>query len=643
MSSIEESKTRWEFFQKHHWVSQEFSFSPIFKSWQRCIKKMNAYKWTKPHVASGFTLASLKKRNEKVVNCAITVVENVYDFLRHEKLLLLITDDNGCVMFTIGHTELSSKMELLGIKTGCFMSEDKLGTNAVNFTIDSNFPSEVFAGEHFKRDLHLFATAAAPIVETNGLLRGTILAVRYAEDYHREDLAIVSSCANQVSLLLHIQDEQKNMNHLQSAHNAVLDYIDDGVISWNQDGEINYANHRAEALLCTQDKTLLGCNILHVITFAPYIFKNIQQCKDIFRKQTTLEVHGFFVDVIITYTSISDGRNLLFLHQKGKEYESIKPQIVSNAGADFGHLQHFSKKIKHLIKTTRRAIKAKMPILITGEKGVGKRELAMAIHNESDYHLGPFIMIDGSTGSPIQLIRDVLGFEEGKGHPSKFELAKNGCIYIENVECLGPELQASLLHFIETGSICRSDSKNMIAVTCQLIMSTRTNLRELLGQDFFSHQLYYNISVNEVHIPPLRARKDDILLLISNLINNYETKHNISIEIDVEVMELLKSYSWPGNNQELRSVIERMLLSRDSNHLTTENIPDNIRFFSPQMSIDSEPILTLEQLERQAIIQAWKIFDGSMQDIAKALDIGRTTLWRKVKKYGIYSDLLAKP
>ncbi|MDF2152797.1 dihydroxyacetone kinase operon transcriptional regulator DhaR [Vibrio sp. CAU 1672] len=635
MSSIEDSKTRWEFFQKHQWVSPEFALSPVFKSWQRCVKQMSAYDWSRPHIASGFTLASLKRRTERIINCAVTVAEDTYDLLRDEKLLLLVTDDNGCVMFSIGHHELEAKMEALGIKVGCFLSEDKIGTNAVSFTIDTNMPSEVFAGDHFKRELHEVATAAAPIIDTWGKLRGTIMLVRHAEDYTRENLVIASSCAKEVSLQLHIQSEQENMNRLQSAHSAALDYMDDGIISWDSDNLISYTSQQAEKLLNVHSNDLLERDIFNTIRFAPNILNSIQQGEMVRRKQTTFEVDGRFVEAIITYRCMSDGTHLLFLHPVDKFHDLVNQRVVSDAKYTFDSLEYVSGEMNHVIKVARRAIKTQAPILITGEEGVGKIDLAMAIHNESEYRAGPFITFNCRSTNPHQLVRDVLGYDEGEGQPSRFELAQNGTLYVENIEHLGPELQAAVLKLLKTGLVSRSDSQRLISVKFQLLTSTTINISEQVSQGSFSRQLYYDISANELHVPPIRKRKEDTEHMILRLISNYEQRNNVSIELDDEVMELLLNFDWPGNNAELKNHIERILLNRGSNRLEPEDLPEEIRLYSPQDSVAVASVLTLEEMERQAIIQAWKVFDGRMQDMAKALDIGRTTLWRKVKKFGL--------
>lgn len=633
MYSIEDSKTRWEFFQKHQWVSPEFSLSPIFRSWQRCVKQMSAYDWSRPHIASGFTLASLKRRNESVINCTVTVVEDTYDLLREEKLLLLATDDNGCVMFSIGHHELESRMEALGIKVGCFLAEDKVGTNAVSFAIDTNMPSEVFAGDHFKRELHNIATVAAPIIDTFGELRGTIMIVKNAEEYNRENLVIASSCAKEVSLLLHIKTEQDNMNRLQSAHSAALDHMDDGVISWDKENIISYVSQQTEKLLEIHSNDLLERDIFNLIRFSPSILNSIKKGEMVRHKQTTFEVDGRFIEAIITYRYMSDGTHLLFLHPIDKIKDLSFNSVSRNSYYSLDTLPLIASQTKHLIKIARRAIKSQTPIFITGEEGVGKSDLAWAIHNESTYKDGPFVVLNCLSKNPYELLRDVLGFDEGEGQLSKFELAKNGTLYIENIEHLGLDLQAAILSLLKTGFISRSDSQKMISVKFQLITSTTKDINNYISEGLFSRHLYYDLSINEVNIPPIRGNQEDIKKMILDLVYHYNLKQDFSINVTTEAMDKLIHYNWPGNYSELRHVMEKMLLNRSSLVIDIDDIPNEIKLYSPNKDLRSTAILTLEEVEKQTILQAWKVFDGCMQETAKALNIGRTTLWRKMKKY----------
>lgn len=636
MLSIEDNKKKWDFYQKHHWVSPEFTLSPILKSWERCTKQCSPYNWSKPHIASGYTLSSLIKRNERIIGCATTVVEDTYDLLKGEELVLFVTDDNGCILFSIGHESTQQEMNDLGFKMGGFLSEGKIGTNAVSLCIDAHTPVEVFGAEHFNRHLHDYAAVAAPVFDTFGKLRGTISMIKHATQYHRENLVIITSCAKEIALQLHIQSEQENMNRLLSAHNATLECMDDGILAWNNENRITMLNHQAERLLSIATSEVIEKDVFSTVRFAPLILENIETREIVRRRQTTVEVNGVFIEAIITLYPLSDGSNLMFIHPIDKIRELAQQQIGGSAKYTFATLPAVSRKMKHIITVAKRATKSKAPILITGEEGVGKSDLAMAVHNESDYKNGPFITLNCRSINTDQMVRDTLGYDEGQGLPSKFELAHNGTLYLEKVEYLSAELQSVILKLLKTGLISRSDSQRLIPVNIQLITSSCADISIYVAQRSFGRQLYYEISSNELNIPPLRKRKEDIEHMMFKIINNYEKRHNVVIAMEKVVIDALMNFAWLGNNSELRNRMERILLNRSSNLIKLEDLPEEIRHnLADSSQLENQVILSLEEVEKKAIIQAWSLCDGKVQDMAKALKISRTTLWRKMNKYNL--------
>ena len=595
---------------------------------------MNAYEWTKPHIASGFTLASMKRRSESIINCSIRALEDNYDLLEGEKIVLFVTDDNGCVMHAIGDEELNLKMKELGIKEGSFLTEDKIGTNAVSFCIETCMPSEVIGYEHFKRGLHDILTIASPIIDAYGKLIGTIAMVRYADTACRDNVMITSLCAKEVGLQLYILSEQKIMNRLLSAHNAALDYMEDGVITWDSEQIISYVSPQVGTLLNVDANTLLGRNMLRAVRFSPGVTRSIEQGESVRRHQTTFEIDNQFVDAVVTYQFSSDGTNLLFIHPVDHTNVQYRRSAVSDIQHSFDSLNYQSPQMQHVISVARRLLEAREPVLITGEEGVGKGQLSLVMHNESHYCRGDFVSFNCNSFEAEQLAEQLLGVCEGEERPSKFELADNGTLYISHIESLSMKLQLALLKFIDSGFVTRSDTQQSIKINLQLITSSSQNLRDRMEQGLFSRQLYYALSSNELYIPPLRERREDIVSLVERFVNLFERQHHVSVSFDREIMNLLVNFAWSGNVSQLKNVVNRILLNRNQDKITEQDIPEHIKSIIDEQSVTQVvKTMTLEEVEKRAIVQAWKEFDGRMQDMANALDIGRTTLWRKIKKY----------
>ena len=180
----------------------------------------------------------------------------------------------------------------------------------------------------------------------------------------------------------------------------------------------------------------------------------------------------------------------------------------------------------------------------------------------------------------------------------------------------------------------------MIPVNFQLITSSSADLELYVKKGTFRRHLYYAISAVELNIPPLRQRKEDIIELVKRQIQRLEKRYNTNLSITEEALHVLSRYSWPGNLAELQNKMEKIVLNRSNDHLSIDDFPSQILNSIAGKEEGGEPyILSLEALEKQAIQQAWDIFDGRINEIANALQIGRTTLWRKLKKI---SDLTIK-
>lgn len=638
MNNIETTKQHWIHYQKYGGLQPHHDTTPIFDSWERCAKKSYPYRWIAPYAASGRTLTSLVKRNNTLLDHAAVIIEDTYDLLTPARLAFLLTDDNGCIMSLSGHPDILDDIHALGFDIGCFLTEDAIGTHAINLTLHNHQPNDVYAAEHFNKHLHPFKSSAAPIFDHHGKLKGIVGIMKYAHDSTEKSLSIATLCAKNISLKITLQREQTVNNHIVSSHNATLEHIDDGVITWSQQQEITLFSPQAERLLGIPSQKAHHANIFSLIHFPPHIETCIETHTLLTRKQTVLEINGQFIEAIITLRPLNEGATQLLIHPIDKIRELAQQQIGIHARHTFNTLRMPSKKMRQVLTVGKRAIASNRPILITGEEGVGKSDLAMAIHNQSDYRHGPFITINCRAIDPKTMRIDVLGNED---KPSKFELAHGGTLFLEKLEFLCPTLQAVLLKMLKTGLVCRHNSNRQIPVKFQLITSSHSDMEKHVSTQTFSKQLYYEIATNVLYIPPLRVRKEDIQYKIEQTIDEYNQRHHTQIVCHDDAMQALLHYAWPGNNAELRNRIEQILLHRETALITLANIPPTLLVSDPQTEPIAFTVPTLADMEKQAIIHAWHKFDGKMCEMAKALDIGRTTLWRKIIKYELDQHTLS--
>ena len=235
-------------------------------------------------------------------------------------------------------------------------------------------------------------------------------------------------------------------------------------------------------------------------------------------------------------------------------------------------------------------------------------------------------------------VRGAFSGADPKGRMGKFELANGGTLFLEKIEYLAPELQSALLQVIKQGVLTRLDARRLIPVDVKVIATTTVDLANLVEQNRFSRQLYYALHSFEIVIPPLRARRNSIPSLVHNRLKSLEKRFSSRLKVDDDALAQLVAYSWPGNDFELNSVIENIAISSDNGHIRLSNLPEYL--FSERPGGDSASSLlpaslTFSAIEKEAIIHAARVTSGRVQEMSQLLNIGRTTLWRKMKQYDI--------
>ena len=284
----------------------------------------------------------------------------------------------------------------------------------------------------------------------------------------------------------------------------------------------------------------------------------------------------------------------------------------------------------------------KTSVLIQGESGTGKELVANAIHYSSNRAEQPFIKLNCSAIPDNLLESELFGHEKGAFTDAKtmkkglFELANGGTIFLDEISSMKLSLQPKILRVIESQTFRRIGGISDIKIDIRVIAATNTILVDLVKKQEFRDDLYYRLKVLEIMIPPLRDRKEDILLLTKLFIQEYNQEFNRSIQkISPKTEELLLAYSWPGNVRELRNVIERGIILCKENELRAEYLPLELKTkgdFEPASTANFGKISLIE-MERHHILHVLNEVNGNKSQAARILDISRSTLREKLKNY----------
>lgn len=329
--------------------------------------------------------------------------------------------------------------------------------------------------------------------------------------------------------------------------------------------------------------------------------------------------------------------NLEKMERRLKEEENIKrllPEIIGE-----------SKELLNVKKLVLKASKINSTVLLLGESGTGKSFLAKVIHNNSKNKDKPFIHLNCGSIPETLLESELFGYEKGaftgarnEGKPGLFELAQGGTIFLDEIGEISPILQVKLLQVLQDKSFYKIGGKKDIKVDVRIIVATNKNLEDEIIKGRFREDLYYRINVFPIWIPPLRERKQDIYQLVDYILPLICKRVGCGEKrISSETMSLLLGYSWPGNIRELENVFERAVNMVEGNTILSSHLSiskkENHTFESPERVLALKT--AVESAEKKAILNALKYYNGNKTKAMKALNIGKTSFYDKIKKFGI--------
>ena len=307
-----------------------------------------------------------------------------------------------------------------------------------------------------------------------------------------------------------------------------------------------------------------------------------------------------------------------------------------------------SKVLKDAVSLAQKVSGTDVPVLLTGETGTGKEVFAQAIHYSSKRARQNFVAVNCSSFSKELLESEMFGHKAGsftgalKDQKGLFEEANNGTIFLDEIGEMAFELQAKLLRILETGEYIKIGDTKPTRVNVRIIAATNRNLSQEIVAGRFREDLFYRLSVFQIHLPPLRERAGDIRLLAKAFIKSFaEQLARPVVEIAPAFLEALDSQPWKGNIRELRNVIERSMIVCESGHLDIADLPFDIQNAHYEHSNDSSPgSFELSAMERRHIARVLEYTKGNKTEAARLLKIGLTTLYRKIEEYKISERLL---
>ena len=300
-----------------------------------------------------------------------------------------------------------------------------------------------------------------------------------------------------------------------------------------------------------------------------------------------------------------------------------------------------SPAIQAAIALAQKVSATEVPVLLTGETGTGKEVFAQSIHQHSSRKGKSFVAINCSSFSRDLLESEMFGHKAGaftgalKETKGLFEEASGGTIFLDEIGEMAFDLQAKLLRILETGEFIKIGDTKPTKVDVRIIAATNRDLEKEIEQGHFREDLFYRLSVFQIHLPALRERVEDIPLHIKAFVSAFSSKMGKNIRtISPEYIDALKKRAWKGNVRELRNAIERSLIIADGDTLTLDALPLNMQT-SSAASTESYSGFDLSGVEKMHIQKVLKYTKGNKTETSRLLGIGLTTLYRKIEEYGL--------
>lgn len=308
----------------------------------------------------------------------------------------------------------------------------------------------------------------------------------------------------------------------------------------------------------------------------------------------------------------------------------------------FDAIKGKSEGMQQAVALARKVSATDVTVLLTGETGTGKEVFAQAIHRNSLRKENAFVAVNCSAFSKDLLESEIFGHKAGsftgamKDKKGLFEVADNGTIFLDEIGEMAFELQAKLLRVLEAGEYIKIGDTKPTKVNVRVISATNRDLKKEIEQGNFREDLYYRLSVFQIHLPPLRERKEDIELLAESFIQLFSKKLGKQVEgMAPEFLKALKAADWRGNIRELRNVIERSMIVCDK-QLTLQDLPIEIQNARQEdYSGKNYSEFELAAMEKRHIAKVLQHTKGNKTEASRLLKIGLTTLYRKIEEYGI--------
>lgn len=613
------SQRQWERFVQEGVLDESRLHARISESWALCQRAgVNPYLEKAPHVLEPDELTERRRDNLNLLDIALPYVKKLYASIRGSGSLVLLVDPDGYVLALYGDGDIRQFAQTINFVEGVKWTEEEVGTNAIGTALRTGEAIALTGAEHFSIVSHSWTCSAAPIRGEQGKILGVLDISGPAQTAHPHTLGAVVSCAYVIEQEWKMQAQQDRLELLQLACGSL--------------------SSPAPLLICDRNDRVIAASAA------------VRE-RDVFctgkSAAAVLNENGYNERARTPLYSASGNRLLGSCLVLAEQTASSAVSFASSSAFCFNGVTGKSKRFQKLLTETRRAAETDATVHIQGESGTGKELIARALHENSSRRDGPFIAVNCGAIAPDLLESELFGYADGaftgarrNGRKGRLEQANGGTLFLDEIGEIPPAMQVALLRALQEREITPVGADRSVPLDIRIVTATHRNLQQMVWDGKFREDLFYRLYVVPLHVPPLRERREDI----PDLIRHFCRESGWCAVFPKDIMERLTMYRWPGNIRELFNVLERMRIAAGGGVPSMEDfmLPEETEIDVPQDSATESAGVKIptgltyrEELERREIMQALRKTGGNVRLAARLMDIPRSTLYRKVKKFNL--------
>ena len=451
------------------------------------------------------------------------------------------------------------------------------------------------------------------------------------------------------------------MNYYKNIVSQILKMTSDGFIITDTEGNVREINKQYADFFGKSRSEIIGKSILNIIPNSKMIdiVKHKFSEEDAVHKYIDGEAKGNSVIVSRSYVEDEDGNVVAGVAQVKFKVQTLA--VAKKLMNEYEELEYYREefqnqnrvdniigsdpKFREIVKECLKVAKTDIPVLLTGETGTGKEVMAKALHTNSLRCDKPFVSIN-CAAIPFELLEsELFGYMDGAftgakrgGKKGKFQLANGGTIFLDEIGDLDPSCQVKLLRVLQDQTFEVLGDSRPRKTDIRVVSATNADLRKMVGERTFREDLFYRINLITVKLPALRERREDIPLLARHFADRQAVTNGLpSTEFSADALQFLSRLPYPGNIRELKNLVERTIL------VSGKPLLDASDFDAQYIRHDDARVtegaalagMTLDEIERQTILQALDRYKGNLSQVATALGISRAALYRRLEKYNI--------